>query len=102
MSDIKSLVEGKIKNNFIVLFTKSYCPYCRKALETLGDLGENFENVVLDQMEDGQAIQDYLLQKTHQKTVPNIFIGQHHVGGNDDLNAAKKSGELQRLLSARS
>lgn len=50
--------------------------------------------------DNGAAIQNYLLQRTGQRTVPNIFINQNHVGGCDDLMAANQSGKLQELLKA--
>jgi glutaredoxin 3 len=46
----------------------------------------------------GAAIQQYLAEKTGQRTVPNIFINQKHIGGCDDLLAAKANGSLQKLL----
>lgn len=48
---------------------------------------------------DGAAIQDYLQQKTGQRTVPNIFINQKHIGGCDDLLSAERSGSLQKALA---
>lgn len=55
--------------------------------------------IELDEVEDGDAIQDYLAQKTGQRTVPNIFIKQQHIGGCDDLLRIKASGQLQKLLA---
>lgn len=48
--------------------------------------------------EQGTAIQAYLLQKTGQRTVPNVFIGQKHIGGSDTLNELHEQGELVKLL----
>ncbi|KAJ2970929.1 hypothetical protein NUW58_g9553 [Xylaria curta] len=50
----------------------------------------------LDKVDDGPAIQDALRELSGQRTVPNIYIGQQHIGGNSDLQA--KSGELKALL----
>jgi len=61
---------------------------------------EDIEILELDEREDGDAIQAYLLEKTGQRTVPNVFINEKHVGGNDSVQAAKSSGELQKLLLA--
>lgn len=47
----------------------------------------------------GAAIQDYLQQLSGQRTVPNIFIKGQHLGGCDDLFAAKSSGKLEKLLA---
>lgn len=47
----------------------------------------------------GEEIQAYLLDKTGQRTVPNIFIDQKHIGGSDDLTKLETSGELKKLLN---
>ena len=79
-------------------------PDCRQAKTTLGghsDLPESDVTVVeLDQVEDGDAIQAYLADKTGQRTVPNIFVSGNHLGGNDDLQKANSSGALKKQLTA--
>ena len=52
----------------------------------------------LDEMPNGYAIQDELYRKTGQRTVPNVFVGGQHIGGNDDTQAAYRRGKLQKLL----
>lgn len=52
----------------------------------------------LNKMEDGPDIQQALLELTGQRTVPNVFIKGNHIGGNDDTQAAAKSGKIQELL----
>ena len=52
----------------------------------------------LDQIDDGAEIQAYLGEKTGQRTVPNIFIEQKHIGGNSDLQKIKNGGKLKELL----
>jgi glutaredoxin 3 len=49
----------------------------------LSQLGANYEVIELDQRDDGPLIQQLLLQKTGQRTVPNVFIGGKHIGGHD-------------------
>ncbi|KND05072.1 glutaredoxin [Spizellomyces punctatus DAOM BR117] len=98
MSASKELVEKAIKENKVVVFSKSYCPYCKKAKNLLDSLGVKYELFELDERPDGQAIQEYLKEKTGQRTVPNIFIKGQHIGGCDDLHAAHDSGKLQKLL----
>ena len=79
------------------MFSKSYCPYCIKAKKILtGMVG--FLTVELDQREDGNDIQSYLVEKTKQRTVPQIFIHQQFVGGCDDLTKKQASGELKSML----
>lgn len=52
----------------------------------------------LNKMEDGPDVQQALLELTGQRTVPNVFIKGNHIGGNDDTQAAAKSGKIQELL----
>ncbi|KAI8997433.1 thioredoxin-like protein [Pilobolus umbonatus] len=99
MSRIEEIVEETIKTNRVVVYSKTYCPYCTKAKKVLQDMGIEFIAIELDQEDDGAAIQQYLLKKTGQRTVPNIFINQQHIGGCDDLLATQKSGKLQTILS---
>ncbi|KAI8823712.1 glutaredoxin [Fimicolochytrium jonesii] len=94
----KDIVEKAITDNKIVVFSKSYCPYCNKAKKLLDSLSAKYTAFELDQREDGSAIQQYLREKTGQNTVPNIFVKEQHVGGCDDLHAANSSGKLQKLL----
>jgi glutaredoxin 3 len=52
----------------------------------------------LDQIDDGDEIQAYLGTKTGQRTVPNVFIEQKHIGGNSDVQKIKNGGTLKELL----
>lgn len=72
--------------------------YCTKAKAILKEFGVEFFVMELDREEDGSDIQNYLHQKTGQRTVPNIFINQQHIGGCDSLVAAKANGSLKKLL----
>ncbi|KAJ3225248.1 hypothetical protein HDU81_008058 [Chytriomyces hyalinus] len=94
----KQLVETAIASNKVVVFSKSYCPYCRKAKALLDSLGAQYEAVELDQREDGSDIQAYLADKTGQRTVPNVFIGGKQIGGCDDVHALHAKGGLKPLL----
>jgi glutaredoxin 3 len=88
--------QGIIADHGVVVFSKSYCPYCRSAKALLGQFGANYFLIELDQVPDGPAIQDALEQITNQSTVPNIFIKQTHIGGNSDLQARR--ADLPGLL----
>ncbi|KAF9103082.1 hypothetical protein BGX27_010737, partial [Mortierella sp. AM989] len=85
--------------NKVMFFGKSYCPYCKNAKTVLAGRGLQFKTYEIDLEKNGQEVQDYLLQKTGQRTVPNIFINTKHLGGNSDLVAAEKSGKLDTLLN---
>jgi len=104
MASAKELVEKTINENFVAFFSKSYCSYCRRAKAVINELnlgeGKAVKVYELDQREDGEIIQEYLCQKTGQRSVPNIFINTEHIGGSDDLAAAKASGKLAKLVAA--
>ncbi|EAU92516.1 hypothetical protein CC1G_00735 [Coprinopsis cinerea okayama7 len=102
MASISELVDSTIEKNRVVIFSKSYCPYCRKAKNLFAEKFPQVEPKVLelDELDNGSAIQDYLQQKTGQRTVPNVFVESQHIGGSDDTKAALESGKLAKLLTA--
>lgn len=79
----------------IALYSSAYCPYCRRARALLD--GKGVAYVVLDVDRDPGLWQE-MTQRTGRNTVPQIFIGDHHVGGCDDLLALERSGQLDPLL----
>merc|ERR1719343_168071 len=92
-------VESEIQTNDVVVFSKSYCPFCTKTKELFTSMNVEFTVHELDEMgDDGPELQMSLFKKTNQKSVPNVFIKQQHVGGNDDTQAAAKEGKIQELL----
>ncbi|ODQ50854.1 glutaredoxin Grx1 [Saitoella complicata NRRL Y-17804] len=97
-SAAKTLVEKLVKENAVVVFSKSYCPFCTKAKNLLVNKYAVFRAIELDLRDDGAAIQDYLKEKTNQSTVPNVFIGGKQVGGSSDLDKLEQSGSLSKLL----
>jgi len=82
----------------VVVFSKSYCPFCIQTKELFKKMNVEFAVHELDQMEDGAEIQRELLNMTGQRSVPNVFFKQQHIGGNDDTQLAAKEGKLQKLL----
>lgn len=85
-------------NTQVVVFSKSYCPYCKQTKSTLEALDITAKIIELDEVSDGDAIQAALLEESGQRTVPNVYVKGQHVGGNDDTQAAAKSGKLQEML----
>ncbi|KAI5300540.1 hypothetical protein KEM56_002372 [Ascosphaera pollenicola] len=85
-----------IEENAVVVFSKSYCPYCKASKDLLNQNKAKYTLLELDQLNDGSALQDALEEISHQRTVPNIWIAQKHIGGNSDLQA--KKAELPALL----
>ena len=62
--------------------------------------GVQFEVFELDTLDNGAAIQAYLLAKTGQRTVPNVFVKGQHLGGNDATQEAHRNGKLKEMISA--
>lgn len=87
-----------IESHDVVIFSKSYCPFCKRAKKLLTDENITFEAVELDLHPKGADIQKALLDKTGQRTVPNVFIKGQHIGGSDALQAAQTSGRLASLF----
>lgn len=81
----------------VVIYSKDWCPYCDRAKELLERKGATFE--LIDITAD-RAHEDEMIERTGRYTVPQIFIGNTHVGGSDDLYALDRSGELDALLAA--
>uniref|UniRef100_A0A1D1ZL30 Glutaredoxin-1 n=1 Tax=Anthurium amnicola TaxID=1678845 RepID=A0A1D1ZL30_9ARAE len=95
-------VEKLIQENPIMIFSKSYCPYCKKAKGIFETLNVKYKAIELDNNPDqfdGKDIQNYLKIKTKQGTVPNIFINSEHIGGSDDLSDANENGTLKEKLA---
>ncbi|KAI1314828.1 thioredoxin reductase [Mortierella claussenii] len=98
-AEIKTKVDDIIANNSVVVFSKTYCPYCTSAKNLLKELNVEAFIIELDTIKDGSAYQAYLAELTGQRTVPSIFIGQEHIGGCDDLHKLHKNGQLKALLA---
>ncbi|KAL1812297.1 glutaredoxin [Daucus carota subsp. sativus] len=88
-----------VSSNAVVVFSKTYCPYCTSVKKLFNDLGVTYKLVEMDVESDGSEIQAALAEWTKQRTVPNVFIGGKHIGGCDDVFALRKSEKLVPLLT---
>jgi glutaredoxin 3 len=79
----------------VIMYTKTICPYCIFAKKLLKSKDVPFEEINLEGKT--KELQE-LAQKTGMRTVPQIFVGDHFVGGFDELSACNSSGELDQLL----
>nr|CAA89699.1 glutaredoxin [Ricinus communis] len=86
-------------SNAVVVFSKTYCPYCTSVKKLLDQLGAKYKVVELDTESDGSEIQTALAEWTGQRTVPNVFIGGKHIGGCDSTTAKHSQGQLVPLLT---
>ncbi|XP_044967135.1 glutaredoxin-C6-like isoform X2 [Hordeum vulgare subsp. vulgare] len=71
----------------VVVFSKSYCPFCVQVKKLFTQLGASFKAIELDTESDGPEMQSALAEWTGQRTVPNVFINGKHIGGCDDTLA---------------
>jgi len=81
----------------IILYTKDYCPYCHQAKALLKSKGVTFTEY--DVAEDPERFTEMLERSNGGRTVPQIFIGETHIGGATDLYALDKAGKLDPLLT---
>ena len=80
----------------VVMYSTAVCPYCQMAERLLKAKGvENIEKIRID-LDAAQRTE--MMQKTGRRTVPQIYIGDTHVGGFDDLSALDHAGKLDTLL----
>lgn len=89
-----------IKENKVLVLSKSYCPYCKKAKELLSSLGINAHIIELDKASDGAELQEATKELFSHATVPAVWVNTKFIGGNDALQAANKDGTLKKLLEA--
>ena len=79
----------------MTIYTTQTCPYCVRAKRLLEKKKVPYQEIDVS-WNDEERIK--LSQRTGRRTVPQIFIGETHVGGSDDLHALERAGELDKLL----
>ena len=82
----------------VQIYTKAFCPYCSRAMRLLADKGVEVEE--FDITMGGPKRKEMLDRAGGRSTVPQIFVGDRHVGGSDDLAALDREGKLDALLPA--
>lgn len=81
----------------VVMYSTAFCGYCQRARNLLERKGVAVQEIKVD--EDFRERETMMKLSGGRRTVPQIFIGEKHVGGYDDLAALERSGELDALLS---
>lgn len=80
----------------ITLYTKSYCPYCKRAKALLTAKGVSFTEF---EISDSPELTEEMIKRSNgRRTVPQIFIGEQHIGGASDMFALDAKGGLDPLL----
>ena len=82
----------------IVMYATGWCPYCHMAERLLRRKGVEFETIRVD-LEPHRRIE--MMERTQQRTVPQIYVDDYHVGGYDDLSELDRQGRLDALLRGR-
>ena len=81
----------------VIIYSSDYCPFCQRALALLDSKGVNYRKISVD----GQpAVRQEMAERAGRTSVPQIWIGDTHVGGCDDLYALEAAGKLDALLAA--
>ena len=79
----------------ITIYSKDHCPYCVKAKMLLKNKGASYEEIDVNTAE---IMMEVIEKSGGRRTVPQIFIGDRHIGGFDDLHELDVKGELDELL----
>jgi glutaredoxin 3 len=79
----------------VTIYTTPYCPYCHAAKALLKKKGVAFDEI---DVQDGSLRQQMMLRANGRRTVPQIFIGETHVGGSDDIHELDRRGRLDSML----
>ena len=80
----------------VTVYSTRVCPYCVRAKALLDGKQVPYTEVLVDEQPEKRA---EMMQKSGRRTVPQIFVGTHHVGGFDDLYMLDRSGGLDPLLA---
>lgn len=81
----------------VVVYSSPFCGYCSAAKRLLDGKGVEYEDIDVMFEPENRA---EMIARSGRRTVPQIFIGDRHVGGFDDLHALDEAGELDRILAA--
>lgn len=77
------------------VYSTLFCPYCVMAKRLLEHKGVRYEEIRVDQ---DPVLREEMMRITGRRTVPQVFVGDTHVGGFDDLSALDRAGQLDPLL----
>ena len=82
----------------IEMYVTQWCPYCAMAKRLLAEKGREWTEIDVE-ADSGRRAE--MMERSGRRTVPQIFVGDRHVGGFDDLEVLERAGELDALLAGR-
>lgn len=91
-------VKDSISKQRVVIFSKTFCPYCTMAKEQFKKLNFDFLAIEIEDRPDCQEIQDVLNEMTGARSVPRVFIDGEFIGGGTDVKKLYETGELAKML----
>jgi glutaredoxin 3 len=81
----------------VTIYTRPFCGYCARALKLLGDKGADFTEVEAGM---DPKLRKEMMDRSGRTTFPQIFVGEQHIGGCDDMMALEREGKLDQMLAA--
>jgi len=81
----------------VTIYTKPYCPFCVRAVALLKQKGADLTEI---EASGDPALRAQMMQRSGRSTYPQIFVGERHIGGCDDMLALERRGELDAILAA--
>ncbi|RZC33980.1 Glutaredoxin domain containing protein [Asbolus verrucosus] len=88
-------VKNLIEKEKVLIFSKSYCPYCKIVKDVFDEIGQKFTAVELDQRNDGEEILTFLGHMTGANTVPRVFVNGEFLGGASDVRELYENSDLK-------
>jgi glutaredoxin 3 len=82
----------------VTIYTRQFCPYCSRAVALLKDKKAEFTEI--DAGMDAAKREEMVQRSNGGKTFPQIFVGDKHIGGCDDMMALDRAGKLDPMLAA--
>jgi len=98
----RAVIETLVKEHRVVLFSKTWCPFCNKVKELFNSKFIPYHKIELDKHPEGELYQTLLSEFSGQQTVPNVYIGGQHIGGCDDTLKLQEDGKLLPLVNPQS
>ena len=80
----------------IIIYSSILCPYCHAAKALLKKLNLRYNEILID---NNPMVKKQMIKLTQRNTVPQIFFGDRHIGGYDDLENLNKEGEILNLIN---
>jgi len=81
----------------VLIYTRPFCGYCARALSLLTEKGADFEEIEAGM---DPRLRQEMIDRSGRSTFPQIFVGDQHIGGCDDMMALERAGKLDPLLTA--